>query len=444
MRSYSDYDPPRFLINAMPRIATRILSRIASPTFSDGLAKWCEQNARLLSWPTITEVVRLASGSAGLHAIVPVASQLLRDSVAAAHEESESACDALVSLARALYRFDLSECREQFHQALEISEHAGDDLYDRWRCFTAIAENIGRRSSPNDERAQNLLRIAECVIPYTGDAIWVADPLAIAASLSAVEAIAGASRWRDRRVADVRDISAAFTRVNGAMAATPTIALSFAPLGEHVPRMHWLTTAVRNSRDRAATIVKAFGDFERAAPRSDNQYAEIDSAAIAAGVNLAGTKYDPNSREVRNSTQSSEQSSRIWPSMSSEINSSERKNTRPFDEFDYRSAGGWDAALRAARGKISRGCSDDVIEAALGCAAADLTSVLVAFRNSGEFGLFDCKTLLRRLDSIEYLPLAVRAEVRRLGEVLKARFSRQLTCVPYEPLDLDWVCCTIR
>jgi len=56
MRSYSDYDPPRFLINAMPRIATRILSRIASPTFSDGLNRtqgYClgRRLPRWFDWP---------------------------------------------------------------------------------------------------------------------------------------------------------------------------------------------------------------------------------------------------------------------------------------------------------------------------------------------------------------------------------------------------------
>jgi hypothetical protein len=436
MRNYSDYDPPRFLINAMPRIAARILARIGSRTLSEEFVTWCVRNANFLSWSTLTEVIRLASGASDLHIIVPAASQLLRDSVTAAHEESSSACDALVSLARALYRFKPSECREQFHEALEISEHAGDDLYDRWRSFTVIAENLGRRSTTNSKRAQNLLQIAESVVPYTGDAIWMADPLAIAARLSPVEAIAGASRWRDRRVADIGDISAAFTRANGVLAATPTIALAFAPLGQRVPRVHWLTAAIRSTRERATMIAKVFGDFERSEPRSENDFAQIDSAATATGITLEATKYDPQCREVRNPIQSDGASGPTWQSMGAG-GSSKRAVIEPFKGFDFRTPEGWNAALRAARGRISRGTSDDVINAALGCAVTDLADVLAGFRGSDEFDLFDCKAVLHYLDSIDYPPLALRSEVRKLCDVLSTRFPQQLTCAQYEPLDLD-------
>lgn len=437
MRKYSDYDPPRFLINALPRVAVRILSRIEAPEMCDKLAVWCEQNAQFMSWPTLTEVVRVASGSVQLRDIVPVAAQLVRDSVATARDESAAACDALVALGRASYRLDPNEGREHFHEALKISEHAGDDLYERWRTFTLLAKHFGRRSSPDDERAQRLLRIAECVMPYMGDGIWAADPLMIAGTLSPIEAIAGASRWRDRCVADIDAISVAFASRDSDAELEPTIALAFAALSERVPRVHWLTAAFRSAPERGALIAKAFGDFERSTPRSDEDYAEIDAAAAQAAVDLGGTKYDPIYRAVRKPVRLDGFTSRDWFSTGASGSSPYLNVAESHEELDFRSAEVWNSALRSARGNVSRGSSDDVIDAALSGPTVDLAEVLAAFRGSDEFNLFDCNRVLGRLKSINYLPLALRGEARALCEVVLERFPRQLTCARYEPLDLD-------
>lgn len=438
MRTYSDYDPPRFLLNAMPRLAVRILSAVDAPELSGGFATWCEQNAQFMSWPTLTEVVRVASGSARLRNLVPIASQCLRDSITAAHEESSLACEGLVSLARASYRFSASECRANFHEALEISEHAGDDLHERWRSFTVIGELLGGRSAANSERARRLLCVTEDVIPYTGDAIWVADPLAIAAAMSPLEAIAGASRWRDTRVADIEAISAAFTRPNGFMEASPTTALAFAPLGGRVPRLYWLAASIRSAPERGASIAKTFGDFERSTLHTDDDYAAIDSIASETGVDLSGTKYHQLHRAVKQSAPPVADTSSRWLFDSNSSASSAGQNGRNFSAgVDFRSPSEWDDALRSARGKVSRGSSDDIIDVALNCEAADLSDVLAGFRKSNEFTLFDCSTVLSRLESVTHLPFAIRGEVRALGEVILKRFARQLCCLRYEPLDLD-------
>lgn len=438
MRSFSDYDPPRFLINALPRLAVRILSFVDAPKLREVFAAWCGQSAEFMSWPTLTEVVRVASGSVRLRNLVPVASQRLRDNIAAAHDESSAACEALVCLARASYRFSAKECRANFHEALKISEQAGDDLHERWRSFTAIGELLGRRSTANAERARRLVRVAEDVIPYTGDAIWVADPLAIASAIDPVEAIAGASRWRDTRVAGVEAISAAFTRPGGVMEASPTIALAFAPLGDRVPRMYWLNASLRSTPERGASIAKAFGDFERSMARLDQDYYAIDSTAVATGVDLSGTKYDQQHRVVLEPSQPATDisPSRFFEDQSIE-GSARSASVKSRVEVDFRSPTEWSNALVTARGNISRGSSDEVIEAALSCGPEDLAEVLAGFRESDQFTLFDCRTVLSHLDSIAPLPLAIRDEVRALGIALLRRFARELCCSQYAPLDLD-------
>ncbi|EIU14719.1 hypothetical protein MA5S0422_1968 [Mycobacteroides abscessus 5S-0422] len=430
MRSYSDYQTPRLLINATARIAVRLLADPSAPRASAELAAWCAENVTFLSRATFTEVIRIAAANPELHGLAIALTHTLGASIELAREESSTLCDDLVALARATYNFDCRECRHHFQQAVETTERAGDDLPVRWRALMKLAESAARLGS-SGPRAYRLLQIAESVRSYQDETDLV-EPIAAAGLLNPCQALAMASRWRDRRTASLAEISRAFTKSNGPLNDWPLSSIALTAFDEDAYSSTLLIRALRKHPGQARRIVEALAGLQRSTKCSAEFYTELDALAEEIGLDLTGTIYDPDKRNmvIREDVSGSHQSPRSWR---------DRQHGRAaaleaLRKIDFTTPTGWDAAFAYVRGRETPAYNDDIIELATAVQPSRLSSVVAAFHASTQYDLFDCRKLLSTLDARPNLPNAVRDELITLSDVVVKRFARQIACVEYDPI----------
>lgn len=430
MRTYSDYETPRLLINASARIAVRVLADPTAPRASAELAAWCAENVRFLSRSTLTEVVRIAAANPELHGLAIAVTQTLRASIELAREESSALCDDLGALARATYNFDYRECRHHFQHAVETTERAGDDLHVRWSALMKLAESAARFGS-SGPRAYRLLHIAESVRAYQ-DEIDLVEPMTVAGLLNPCQALAMASRWRDRRAATLAEIGSAFTKSNGPLRDWPLSSIALTAFDEEAHSSTLLVQALRKHPARGRQILEALGGLERSTRCTAAFYAELDAVAEEISLDLTGTIYDPDERNVVSAREAtgSYATSRSWR---------DRKDGREtalnaLKKVDFNTPTGWDAAFAYVRDRDTPVYNDDIIELATAVQPSRLANVVAAFHASTQFNLFDCKKLLSVLDTYPSLPNGVRDEVITLSGVAVKRFARQIACIDYDQI----------
>lgn len=428
MRTYSDYETPRLLINATARIAVRLLADPAAPRASVEFAAWCAENVTFLSRATLTEVIRIAAANTELHGLAIALTQTLRASIELAREESSTLCGDLVGLARATYNFDYRECRHHFQHAVETTERAGDDLPVRWRALMTLAESAARLGS-SGPRAYRLLQIAESVRSYQ-DEIDLAEPMTAAGLLNPCQALAMASRWRDRRSASLAETSRAFTKSDGPLSDWPLSSIALTAFNEDAYSSKLLIQALRKNPAQGRRIVEALGGLERSMRCTVAFYAELDTLAEEIGLDLTGTIYDPDKRNILipDEVSSGPQTSRSWR---------DRRDGRAtaleaLRKLDFNTPTGWDEAFAYVRDRETPIYNDDIIELATAVQPSRLSDVVAAFHASTQFDLFDCQKLLSLLDAHPNLSNGVRDEVINLSDVAVKRFARQIACIEYD------------
>lgn len=430
MRSYSDYETPRLLINATARIAVRILADPSAPPASAELAAWCADNAGFLSRATLTEVVRIAAANPELHELAMAVDETLQERIEVAREESSMLCDDLVALARAAYKFDYRECRHHFQHAVETTERAGDDLPVRWRALMTLAESAARLGA-SGPRAYRLLQIAESLRPYQ-DEIDLAEPMTAAGLFDPCQALAMASRWRDRRIASLTEIGRAFAKSDGPLRDWPLSAIGLTAFDEYTCSSDLLILALRKYPSRGRQILEALQGLQRPTSFSAEFYAELDAVAEEVGIDLAGTIYAPAERKIAIPDEASDtyESPRSWR----DLKDGRESALKALKELDFNTPAGWDAAFAYVRDRETPVYRDDIIELATAVQPSRLSDVVAAFHASTQFDLFDCRRLLSILDSRTNLPNGVRDELITLSKVVVKRFARQIACIGYDRL----------
>jgi hypothetical protein len=438
-RGWPQSDPPRLFINAFPRVAVRLLARIPSGNAIRQIVEWCQASAGHLSWPTLTELARVAAGQHATHDVYLSIARLLRESIDSAREEDSSTlCDSLVGLARSSYRFGEGECRSHFERAVEITERGSDDLYTRWRTLNSLAEiAIGEGESPS--RAYRLAQIAEAIRPYMQEALDVGDCLAKVTQFSPSYGLAIASRWRDRRVASVSQIAASLTSANSVLKRWPMLALSMVSFDDDAPFGHLLGLALQERPERGREIAQAVGELKRAEPQSEAFYRRLDQVAAASGVDLRRTGFDPDIRVTRRELQAASPQTRDnWltrPLPRDRLRAKE-KALAHLKLFDFTTPEGWDSALMFVHERDVPASAGEVIKTALSGPTADLANIVNAFARATQIDSFDCKELVSHLILVPERPYAIRGAVSGLCDVVIERFSNHIVGLEYDRIGI--------
>lgn len=126
-----------------------------------------------------------------------------RDSVQHFTEETpDELAELYVKLARSVLITDQWDAAEYFRLALEAVSKFGDELVDRWRALTAMAERTSEGGQTLPETAYRYIRCAELV----GNSVvrekhWDRmEAIEVCFRLDAPSGFAALSRWRDRHV----------------------------------------------------------------------------------------------------------------------------------------------------------------------------------------------------------------------------------------------------
>ncbi|PNY79182.1 ATP-binding protein [Deinococcus koreensis] len=129
--------------------------------------------------------------------------QSCRDAVQHSTEDTpEEMANLYVRLARAVLVTDYGDAAEYFRRALEAVSKFGDEVVDRWRALTAMAERTCEGGQTSPETAYRYIRCAELV----GDSVvrekyWDRmEAIEVCFRLNAPSGFAALSRWRDRQV----------------------------------------------------------------------------------------------------------------------------------------------------------------------------------------------------------------------------------------------------
>lgn len=119
-------------------------------------------------------------------------------------ETPEGLAELYIRLARSVLVTDRGDAAEYFRRALEAVSKFGDEVVDRWRALTAMAERTCEGGQTSPETAYRYIRCAELV----GDSVvrekyWDRmEAIEVCFRLNASSGFAALSRWRDRHVGD--------------------------------------------------------------------------------------------------------------------------------------------------------------------------------------------------------------------------------------------------
>jgi hypothetical protein len=348
--------------------------------------------------------------------------------LADAREDAGDRADEFIRLARATGRISTDEASVHFQAALQITDAIGDDAWERWNALLAITRATGEVSAGDTGRAYRLGQIAEGVEPYLGDHLDHPGVIATAASLSLPEALATASRWRDRRFASPNcAVDGLLRNADNLLNERPDLILSLLPLGKRLPDHRNLAHALATSSMDATNAIITYLRYTRAEP--------LDPAVREELIELSGA-----TRDVIHE----QDSSLLWPPAPGPVapagsaagSAGEgRPHDRPFSgellELDLSSAQAWSRALDVRSRPSIRDLFDDIAD-------RELLSpvVLRAFRECTTVTYWDFQRLL---DAAAKQPLTM-ATQRVLEEVLVdlvARFASDIMLNTWNQFDFD-------
>ncbi|SDR72234.1 hypothetical protein SAMN04488543_0205 [Friedmanniella luteola] len=308
--------------------------------------EFCERNRARLWRSTLILLTQQASSSPVLAVTAARLARQVHADLATAREDAYEKAKDLVMLARATLRTSAHEAAVHFQAALETSNAIGDDVWERWEALLKVAQVAGETSGDEPGRAYRLGQIAEGIEAYLGDSLDYTRVTRIAAGLHLPEALALASRWRDRRVAPVSRLAEAFCGGGSALVLQdPAIVLALLPLCDRDPELEVLATALKASAAPPGEAIMSLLHFLRARPLPpeslDWLLTEVGlSRAIIAAADpslLPQTLRDGQGPIIPNSI------ARDWGSRRDD------DLARPmYGEFDLQTTGGWAGALQRA------------------------------------------------------------------------------------------------
>lgn len=116
-------------------------------------------------------------------------------------EGPEEKSSHYLSLARAVLPVSHADALAYFGEAIDIASKFGDEMVDRWRALSAVAQQSAG-SSPAPSLSYRYIKVAEAVGESVArEKYWEReDVFRVMVHLDAPSAAAGLSRWRDRRV----------------------------------------------------------------------------------------------------------------------------------------------------------------------------------------------------------------------------------------------------
>ncbi|WP_454280314.1 hypothetical protein [Sphingomonas sp. Marseille-Q8236] len=167
-------------------------------TALDGLDEWRKSLRRPLFIPTLLSIARRAGRTDGCAKACMTFARSAFETMHEEREEAQSIAEVFVEVSRAVLLTSLSEAREYFEQAIEVSGKIGEENVDRWRALSDLAVAAGADGADRPELAYRYSRVAELVYAYTEHFDWSYSIEALSL-LSPRSSPTILSRWMDRR-----------------------------------------------------------------------------------------------------------------------------------------------------------------------------------------------------------------------------------------------------
>lgn len=391
---------------------------IADPT---ALLAFQAGNRDVITRRTLTNLIRQTATHPANHELSSELAKRCHGYAANAREDAGELASDFIQLARATYRISPDEAVVHFQTAIDITNAIGDDAWVRWETFLALARNAGQSTIDQPDRAYRLCQIAESLEPYLYDHLSHTDVLAAAARLSLPEALAAGSRWRDRRIAQIRNLANAIT-TNPALLLNddPRAALALLPLGDRYPDNDALASALAAGPHDATSAIVAYLQFRRPEPLTTSG---LDELLDLSGVPRTVVELIDPSLLRTSIAAANEFSSDGNPAQSAES---------LYTDLDLLTPGGWVEALEHhGRGQAPTDLFHYVADI-----VGPTPGLLRAFKACPTASHWDLSRLLESLQS-RSLSMATQAALDEVLATQIARFAPNLLLVSWRTLDYE-------
>lgn len=427
-KSFS-YEPPRFFLNSVCRIAAHALTAITDEGAHHRYLAFCTSNASSLTDATLTRAVRICAAHPHLHELANELAMAVRNSIDDMRTDAGTMINSLIMLSRATYRLADFEARAHFEQAVAVADRLGDDAHQRWTMVVQLTDAASATNYGQPERAYRLAQVAENLEPYLGDGIYLADALQSVGKLCTPAAIAMGSRWRDRRVITVNDLGRALASGDNPLLQTaPIAATALLPLSDHRDSLDVITNAMRHHPERASLFIKVLGERERAVRHWPESLRKLDEVAAETHTSLAETSFAPDTRTALKDTTSVH--SRRWYG----DDAVDRHENNAIPSYDLMSPAGWSEALEQQARYTRIG---GVYAQAANVPATRKIGMVNAFSQCPHISAWDVDRLIATISPFDHLSAGLRAEIRKLAKTAISRFCRDLVLRTWDRINFD-------
>lgn len=174
--------------------------------------------------------------------------EFVHDSIDNCGEDTETKADYYVGLARATISVSMIDAAEYFNLAIEVVSRFGDEIVERWRAVTALADRSCDEKFESAELAYRFIRCGELIGENVAREKYFDrnGAMKICTKLSPSSGLATLSRWRDRDVGwfgNQFPVVAEEIVVKGFV--PPIIAWGLSPLFEEASLPEFVTTCLR-------------------------------------------------------------------------------------------------------------------------------------------------------------------------------------------------------
>ena len=199
---YRDYDIIPYEISRIYVEILKLYHRATALQVDNFFAEYLKENDHIQIHDRLN-TVRIAYRLEHLSGLKNQLEQAACEVVASASNEGpETRAEWFIDLARAVLPVSPDDAAAYFNYAIEVVSKFGDEIGDRWKAVTVLANRSAEGEPTNPEMAYRFIRCAELI----GDNVvrekyWSRDEaIRICTRLSPVSALAALSRWRDRGV----------------------------------------------------------------------------------------------------------------------------------------------------------------------------------------------------------------------------------------------------
>ncbi|GAA1526236.1 hypothetical protein GCM10009690_31930 [Brevibacterium permense] len=415
---YHDEQTDLVQLNIAVSVIFSVLAEYPTKLSSAEVIAFCERNRRSLWRSTMILLVQWTSATEELSELATKLARQVHSDVRAAREDAREKANDLVLLARAIYQMSRHEAEVHFQAGLDVANAIGDDVWPRFDAFLEIARLTGETGQDDPGRAYRVGQISENLEEYLGDYLDHARVIRIAAGLSVPEALALASRWRDRRVAPITSLAEPFCiEPSNVLVDDPALTIALLPFCNRRPSIDTLAEVLKSSTLPAApTIVALLRLWRTERP----QKVELDRALEILGAS-------------RNNIDDIDPTLLLHCEVAGEPPEnpgSKVSHVSPnFVDVDFASVEGWATALDRVQRLFEREALFDFL-ASVGFSAP----IIEAFGKCPTVDVWHLSTLLERLESASLSMSAQNALDVALTKLL-GRLSSDYLLVSYRSLD---------